>query len=109
MKGAPSCEGMPRPREILKVGKLWWVQALKDDVAGLSAEIAFRTFLELFPFFIFLAMLPGNPTRQVLDLLSSSLPQGAAEPIRQQLEQVLGTQKGLVGLPLVGVLWLAAG
>src|SRR5579864_6916802 len=100
---------MPRRQEILKVAKLWWVQALKDDVAGLSAEIAYRTFLELFPFFIFMAMLPGNPTRPVLDLFSSSLPQGAANPIRQQLEQVLGTQQGLIGLPLVGVLWLAAG
>ena len=100
---------MPRRREMLKLGKQWWVQALKDDVAGLSAEIAYRTFLELFPFFIFMAMLPGNPTRPALDLLSSSLPQGAADPIRQQLEQVLGTQRGLVGIPLVGVLWLAAG
>ncbi len=100
---------LPRRREWVKIGKELWVQALKDDVAGLSAEIAYRTFLELFPFFIFLAMLPGNPTRPALDLLSSSLPRGAADPIRQQLEQVLGTQKGLIGLPLVGVLWLAAG
>src|SRR5436190_15164417 len=99
---------MPRHQDILKLGKELWAQALKDDVAGLSAEIAYRTFLELFPFFIFLAMLPGNPTGPVLDLLSSSLPQGAASPIRQELEQVLGTQQGLIGLPLVGVLWLAA-
>jgi membrane protein len=94
------------------------IQANKDDVAGLSAELAYRTFLELFPFFIFFSMLGGaaeqslhiqNPARQMLDLLNQSLPQGAADPIRQQLETVLGSQQGLIGLPIVGVLWLAAG
>ena len=109
---------MPRRREIVKIGKEWLAQASKDDVAGLSAEIAFRTFLELFPFFIFLTLIGNtlesvfhiqNPAREALDLLSSSLPQGAADPIRQQLEQVLGSQRGLLGLPIIGVLWLAAG
>ncbi|MBV8713707.1 MAG: YihY/virulence factor BrkB family protein [Chloroflexi bacterium] len=94
------------------------VQANRDDVAGLSAELAYRTFLELFPFFIFLSMIGGvaesalhvnNPIGQMLDLLSQSLPQGAADPIRQQLENVLGSQNGIIGLPIVGVLWLAAG
>src|SRR5437764_42323 len=93
-------------------------QAVEDDVAGLAAELAYRTFLELFPFFIFLSMIGGaaeaslhiyNPARQVLDLMNQSLPQGAADPIRQQLESVLGSQQGLIGLPIIGVLWLAAG
>jgi uncharacterized BrkB/YihY/UPF0761 family membrane protein len=89
---------MTRARQLRDlVGRLL-VQANKDDVAGLASEIAFRTFLELFPFFIFAAMLGGfvesrlglhNPTREVLDLLSQSLPRGAADPIRQQLESVL--------------------
>ncbi len=105
----PRLCAMPSRRDALKLLRELWEQALKDDVAGLSAEIAYRTFLELFPFFIFMAMLPGNPTHPALDLLSSSLPQGAANPIRQQLEQVLGTQQGLVGVPIIGVLWLAAG
>lgn len=109
---------VPRRREILKLGKAWLTQANKDDVAGLAAEIACRTFLELFPFFIFLSLIGNSlsstfhiddPVHQMLDLLSTSLPQGAADPIRQQLEQVLSTEKGLVGLPIIGVLWLAAG
>ena len=107
-----------RGRQWLKLARELLEQANKDDVAGLAAEIAYRTFLELFPFFIFLALIGGaveanlhvsNPARQMLDLLSSSLPQGAADPIRQQLEQVLGTQSGIIGLPIIGVLWLAAG
>src|SRR5579872_2356578 len=108
----------PRARELPRLTRELLAQASKDDVAGLATEIAFRTFLELFPFFIFLAMLGGlaesvlhiqNPTQQMLDMLNGSLPQGAADPIRQQLETVLGSQKGLIGLPIIGVLWLAAG
>src|SRR5690348_17423356 len=109
---------MHRPKDLKGVAARLLDQANKDDVAGLSAELAYRTFLELFPFFIVLSIIGGiaesslhifNPARQTLDLLNQSLPQGAADPIRQQLESVLGTQHGLVGLPIVGVLWLAAG
>jgi membrane protein len=109
---------MRRAGRLFDLGKRLLDQANKDDVPGLSAELAYRTFLELFPFFIFLSMIGGvaesslhiyNPVRQMLDLLTQSLPQGAADPIRQQLESVLGSEQGLIGLPIVGVLWLAAG
>lgn len=91
---------------------------MRDDVAGLAGEIAFRSFLELFPLFIFLATLGStaeaalhvpNPARQLLDLMEQSLPQGAADPIRQQLESVLGSQHAGMGLGLLGILWLFAG
>jgi membrane protein len=116
--GCAPCDTVPGAKEVARIGRELLVQAKKDDVAGLSTELAYRTFLELFPFFIFLSMVGGaaeqslhvpNPARQMLDLLNGSLPQGAADPIRQQLETVLGSQHGLIGLPIVGVLWLAAG
>jgi membrane protein len=109
---------MWRPKELAHLARELLQQANQDDVAGLAAEIAFRTFLELFPFFIFMSMLGGtleaalhvtNPARQMLDVLNQSLPQGAADPIRQQLEGVLGGRHELIGLPIVGILWLAAG
>jgi membrane protein len=109
---------MRRTRELKRLAAQLLDDANRDDVAGLAAELAYRTFLELFPFFIFLSMIGGvaesslhiyNPARQMLDLLTQSLPQGAADPIRQQLESVLGSQQGLIGLPIIGVLWLAAG
>ncbi len=94
-------------------------RAARDDVAGLAAELACRSFLELFPFFVLLSALGElvanrlgvqNPADQLLDLLSDSLPQGAADPIRQQLEVVLGTrQSGIAGLVVLGAVWLAAG
>jgi membrane protein len=51
-----------------------------------------------------------NPARQILDLISDSVPRGAADPIRQQLEAVLQTREpGLVGLTVLGALWVGAG
>src|SRR5438105_15491227 len=109
---------MRRPKRLTDLVRRLLTQANKDDVAGLAAEIAYRTFLELFPFFIFLTTIGAtlesslripNPARQMLEMLTENLPQGAADPIRQQLEGVLGSQQGLIGLPVLGVLWLAAG
>src|SRR5438105_7776978 len=109
---------MRRPKRLTDLVRRLLTQANKDDVAGLAAEIAYRTFLELFPFFIFLTTIGAtlesslripNPARQMLEMLTENLPQGAADPIRQQLEGVLGSQQGLIGLPIIGVLWLAAG
>ena len=110
---------MQRARKLFDVSKQLWRRAGKNDAAGLAGEIAFRSFLELFPVFIFLAGLGGilqtvlhiqNPAHQMLDMLEQSLPQGAADPIRAQLEAVLGSQQSnFLGLPILGVLWLAAG
>lgn len=109
---------MARASEIFDLTRRLAASARTDDVTGLAAEIAYRSFLELFPFFVFLATIGSalerafgvqNPARQMLDLLTNSMPQGAADPIRQQLESVLGSQQGIVGLPMLGVLWLAAG
>src|SRR5437763_4942565 len=109
---------MRRPKRLTDLVRRLVKQANEDDVAGLAAEIAYRTFLELFPFFIFLTTIGDtlesslripNPARQMLEMLTENLPPGAADPIRQQLEGVLGSEQGLIGLPILGVLWLAAG
>src|SRR5207237_4226566 len=96
-----------------------WSHLEEDDIAGLSAELAFRSFLELFPFFVFLSaigdVLAGalhiqNPSQQVLQLLSESLPSETADPIRQQLGAVIGTRPpGFAMLSVLGALWIAAG
>jgi membrane protein len=96
-----------------------WQHLEEDDIAGLSAELAFRSFLELFPFFVFMAAIGDvlasrlniqNPAQQVLGMLSDSLPQEAADPIRQQLEVVVGTRPpGIAVMSVLGALWIAAG
>ncbi|MBV9581844.1 MAG: YihY/virulence factor BrkB family protein [Chloroflexi bacterium] len=109
---------MPSRQTLVETTRQLFQQANKDDVAGLAGEIAFRTFLELFPLFIFLALLGSglqnvlhvdNPVHQMLGLLESSLPQGAADSIRQQLETVLSSEHAGISLGVLGVLWLFAG
>ena len=110
---------MAVPNHVFAGARRLMSRSREDDVAGLAAEIGYRSFLELFPFFVFLAAIGGllerwlhvqNPARQFLDMVEQSLPQGAADPIRQQLEAVLGAQpQGFIGLPILGILWLAAG
>ena len=112
-------QGDVRHQMLLGTTRRLWRRAARDDLAGLAAELACRSFLELFPFFVFLSSLGDpvanhlgveNPAHQLLDLLSDSMPQNAAEPIRQQLEVVLGTrQSGFAGLIILGAIWLAAG
>jgi uncharacterized BrkB/YihY/UPF0761 family membrane protein len=74
-------------------------QSLEDDVSGLAAELGFRFFLAMFPFFVFLGALGGfiafwlqvpDPTQRILVVLGETLPPGAADLIRQELEAVLG-------------------
>ena len=110
--------GVPHRQTLVDTTRKLFEQALKDDVAGLAGEIAFRTFLELFPLFIFLSLLGSefqavlhvdNPVHQMLDLLASSVPQGAADSIRQQLESVLDSEHATISLGVLGVLWLFAG
>ena len=96
-----------------------WQHIEEDDIAGLAAELACRSFLELFPFFVLFVALGDafasrlniqNPAQQMLDLLSNSMPSEAADPIRQQLELVVGTRPpGLAVMSVLGALWIAAG
>lgn len=96
-----------------------WRHIEEDDAAGLAAELAYRSFLELFPFFVFAAAIGDlvaanlhiqNPAQQMLQLLSDSLPTEAADPIHQQLELVVGTRpEGVAVMSVFGALWLAAG
>jgi membrane protein len=104
---------------VLELARRLWPHLEEDDIAGLAAELGFRSFLELFPFFVFLSAIGDalagwlhiqNPAQQVLGLLSDSLPTRAADPIRQQLEAVVGTRPpGLAVLSVLGAVWIAAG
>ena len=45
---------MARAGDIFDLAKRLAASARTDDVTGLAAEIAYRSFLELFPFLVFL-------------------------------------------------------
>ena len=85
---------------------------------GLSAELAYRWLLSIFPLAIMIAAISGfaarslgveDPTGQLLDAAGSSLPPEAAATLRPQLERILQNRDGaLLSLGLLLSVWAAA-
>ena len=96
-----------------------WRQCIRDDVLGLAAELAYRFFLAIFPFFMFLAALGKpiaawlgwpDPAEQVSELLGQVMPPEAASIFRTEIGRVIElTSPGLLPLSLAGGLWVATG
>lgn len=88
-----------------------------DEMGGAAAELAFRFALAVFPFLLltftigaFFAHVNGgeDPSQQVVDLFSESLPGDAASVIRNQTEQVIESDSlRLLAIGLAGTLWTA--
>lgn len=95
-----------------------WAECNEDDVGGLSAELAYRSFLALFPFFIFAAALGGliahlagvdDPTSWTLDTLGDSLPADAASIVSGQVRGLVRhPNAGLLSIGALGALWAAS-
>ena len=73
-------------------------QAVRDDVLGLAAELAFRFFIALFPFFIAITALGGllapalgidNPARLAVKFIGDTLPTEGSQFLEEQLRQVI--------------------
>ncbi|MDP8922889.1 MAG: YihY/virulence factor BrkB family protein [Chloroflexota bacterium] len=104
---------------LLDVGKRLVAQVNSDDVFGLAAELAYRFFLAMFPFLIFLTALASfvattfsvrDPSQQIVDLLARLMPPEATELIRPQIERTISTnQGGLMSFGILLTLWVAAG
>ncbi len=92
---------------------------MEDDVLGLAAELAYRFFLAIFPFAIFVTALGGfiaaslnidNPAHQIVQSLGSVLPQGAATIVQSQLKQIIDHgDASLVSLSALVALFFATG
>lgn len=90
-----------------------------DDVGGLAAELSYRYFLALFPFFIFVAALGGfianaisveDPTSRLMSLLGDALPADARSVLEGQVRSVVDSQSvGLLSFGIIGALWAASG
>jgi membrane protein len=104
--------------QIVPLGKRLLTEVKEDDVSGLAAELAYRFFLSLFPFFIFLAALGGfvagqlnvdDPTNEVMDLLGDSVPSDVASVLRTEVDGVIGSQNvGLVSIGILASIWAAS-
>jgi membrane protein len=105
--------------QLLGRGRALLRRSLDDDIAGSSAELAYRFLFALFPFMIFLSALGGfvaswlgipDPATRVLDAAGSDLPPELVATIRPELEAVLGsTSPGLLSFGALAALWAATG
>lgn len=96
-----------------------YIKAISDDdLAGVSAEMAYRLFLSLFPFFIFLGAMCAftadlldinNPTDEIIQLLGDSIPPDVSSVLRSQIEEIVQSQDlGLLSIGIFGALWTAS-
>ncbi len=105
-------------RDLLGNAKAFMRELKDDDVPGLAAELAYRFFLALFPFLLFLAALGGllaraagveNPAQQFLDTFGDALPADAASVVRTQVSEVVdGSNGGLLSVSILGAIWAAS-
>lgn len=89
-----------------------------DDISSVAAALAYRFFLALFPFFIFLAALAGfvthllgidNPTDRIINTIGDTLPSDVTSVLRTQLESVVNNRNAaLLSVGLLGTLWAAS-
>ena len=105
-------------KQIIDFGKRLKNEVSEDDVSGAAAELAYRFFLALFPFFIFLAALGGfvasasgvnNPTDEIMNMVGDSLPADSSAVLRNQVEGVVNSQNpGLLSLGIIGAIWASS-
>lgn len=91
------------------------LEAATDDVSGLSAEMAYRMLLALFPFFIFMAAMAGfvtqlagvdDPTQKIMDQIGTALPEDARSVLQGQLRAILESHNvGLISFGAIGAAW----
>lgn len=109
-------------REVLTLGglsvksliKRVYAELSRDDVPGYAAQLAYYFLFSLFPFFIFLAALLAyipipNLMEQIMTLVGDFVPAGAADIIRDNVEQLVSRPRGgLLSFGILLALWSAS-
>ncbi|HXH21790.1 MAG TPA: YihY/virulence factor BrkB family protein [Dehalococcoidia bacterium] len=103
---------------LLSYGRRLAKEVSDDDLSGLAAELAYRFFLALFPFFVFLAAAGGlaadlagvqNPADEVMDWLGDTLPEDASSVLRTEMEGVIEERdEALLSAGILGAIWAAS-
>lgn len=107
-----------RSSEMFDSGKRLVRKVGRDDISGAAAELAYRFFLALFPFFIFLTALGGfiasnlnvqDPTQEIMQVLGKNLPADARSVLEGELRAVIENHDaGLLSIGIIGALWAAS-
>src|SRR5579883_1586293 len=108
----------PMPARIVEVVKRTAQHAFKDDVTGMAGDLAYRFFLALFPFFIFLTALGSyiasafhvaNPAQKIVSSIGTELPPDVAHLVQNQLQQIIKAQStGVLSIGIIGTLIAAS-
>ncbi|MFT9849208.1 YihY/virulence factor BrkB family protein [Aneurinibacillus sp. REN35] len=84
----------------------------KDDISGMSAQLAFYFLLSIFPFFIFAFTLIGYlpiSTENALAIIQFIAPEKVTELLESNLHSFLNSRNGwLLFLSLAGTLWTSS-
>ncbi|MED4729984.1 hypothetical protein D1872_166910 [compost metagenome] len=85
---------------------------IRDDVSGMSAQLAYYFLLSIFPFFIFAFTLIGYlpiSTENALTIIQIVAPEKVTELLESNLHSFLNTRRGwLLFLSLAGTLWTSS-
>ena len=101
----------------VRLSKQLFAQLVRDDALGLAAELAYRFFLAIFPFFVFLASVGAffpsifrlpNPARHFVELLAQIMPPAASEVFKPEVEHLIATTRpGVASLAVLGAVLIA--
>jgi membrane protein len=90
----------------------------EDDISGAATELAYKLFLALFPFLIFMASLGAfastifgieDPSGRIRDALTSALPPDASSVLSEQVDEVVGSKDPtLLSIGIIGSIWAAS-
>ncbi len=99
--------------------KTYLTEFQKNDLPGLSAELAYRFLFAIFPFGLFVAALTAfvaqgigmsDPSGQIMGALGDNLPPDVAAAVQPELQRVLDVARpGLLTIGALAALWAATG
>jgi membrane protein len=115
-RAAPYQRAMRGPVDFLKT---YLTEFQKNDLPGLSAELAYRFLFAIFPFGLFVAALTAfvaqgigmnDPSGQIMGALGDNLPPDVAAAVQPELQRVLDVARpGLLTIGALAALWAATG
>ena len=101
-----------------RIGLKVFKEAGTDDISGAATELAYKLFLALFPFLIFLTALGGfssslfgvaDPTTEIMDSIGPSIPDESEAMIRKEITSVTDQKStALLSFGIVGTIWSAS-
>src|ERR1044071_3207627 len=95
-----------------------WKEVGEDDLSDAASALAYKFFLALFPFFIFLVALSGfagslfgvdDPRTEIMSTLATAVPADAYSVINTQVSNVVESKNGaLLSFGILGAVWAAS-